>query len=514
MSVKQQLADLFRSKSSGPFLFLGSGFSRRYLGLEDWAGLLGRFCTPDKPFGYYRALANNDLPAAAALIAKDFNKRWWMDEEFRAAASEGSHLIRTESSALRMEICKYLSGLKPEESVNGQYSEEVGLLKSLNVDGVITTNWDGFVDYLFPDYKVYVGQTELLFANPQEIGEIYKIHGGCSSPESLVLTDDDYRDFAEKNVYLAAKLITVFVEHPVVFIGYSLSDENIQRLLRSISLCIGEENVLKLRQNLVFVQRLKVGEVEGVSDTYFAIDGVQIPIVLVKTNDFSDVYRAIEATKRKIPARVLRFCKEQMYEVVKSGNPEEKLCVMDVNQIERSEDIEFVVGIGVVGKDLSAIGYSSIQVSDLMHDLLFDNKNYVADLILKDVIKNAGRNTPNVPVFKYLRVVGVGGPAEYRKSGYALDKWVVRQIKDYRTESYAKTFRTKCKGMDAEQIVEAFNSDNAAIHLAFLSQDKFDLGIVRAFLIDNLSRLVDKEASFPTAYRKLAALYDKMKYGW
>lgn len=514
MSVTQRLTELFKSKSSGPFLFLGSGFSRRYLGLEDWAGLLERFCTTDRPLGYYRSLANSDMPEIAALIAKDFNQRWWSEDQYKAARSECSNSVKNESSALRIEICRYLSSLCIDSSDSNGYSGEVELLKSLNVDGVITTNWDGFAEYLFPDYRVYVGQNELLFANPQEIGEIYKIHGGCSDPESLILTSSDYRDFAQKNVYLAAKLITVFVEHPVVFIGYSLSDDNIQRLLRSISLCIGEENVGKLRQNLIFVQRIKSGEVSGVSDTYFSIDGVQLPIVLVKTDDFSEVYAAIQATKRKIPARVLRFCKEQMYEVVKSGSPETKLSVMNMDQIERSDDIEFVVGVGVVSQDLSAIGYSSIQAADLMYDLMFDDKNYDAGSILADVVRNVGRFTPNIPVFKYLSGVGINSLAEYRASGYALAKWVERKVESYRTQSYSSSFRSKCKGMGAREIVEAFDCNVAAIYLTFLPKDKFDLVVVRAFLLDNLSRLIDKDAAFPTAYRKLACLYDRMKYGW
>ncbi|WP_289241569.1 SIR2 family protein [Delftia sp.] len=54
--------------------------------------------------------------------------------------------------------------------------------------------------------------------------------------------------------YLAAKLITIFVEHPVVFIGYSLADTNIQELLRGITRVLGQDNLPKLQNNLIFVQ--------------------------------------------------------------------------------------------------------------------------------------------------------------------------------------------------------------------------------------------------------------------
>ena len=244
MSIELQLAEILQSRNSGAFLFVGSGFSRRYLNLEDWNGLLSRFSVAGKPFGYYLAKADGDTPVAAKLLAADFNEHWWSAKEYESNVNRYKSRISNATSALRIEISNYLLGLDPSVAAKGgQYSNEIDLLSSLNVDGIITTNWDIFLEHLFPDYKTYVGQKELLFSNPQEIGEIYKIHGCASRPESLVLTSDDYAAFQERNPYLAAKLITVFVEHPVVFLGYSISDPNISGLLRAISLCIGKDQV-------------------------------------------------------------------------------------------------------------------------------------------------------------------------------------------------------------------------------------------------------------------------------
>ena len=161
---------------------------------------------------YYLTTANGDVPAAAKLLAVDFNEYWWKAPEYAASVERYQSRVADVSSALRLEVSAYLAGLDQAASANTEYSEEIKLLASLNVDGIITTNWDIFLEQLFPDYRKYIGQNELLFSNPQEIGEIYKIHGCASRPESLVLTSDDYAAFHEKNPYLAAKLITVFVE--------------------------------------------------------------------------------------------------------------------------------------------------------------------------------------------------------------------------------------------------------------------------------------------------------------
>ncbi len=93
---------------------------------------------------------------------------------------------------------------------------------------------------------------------------------------------------------------------------------------------------------------------------------VQIPLVLIKTNDLIPVYEALNEVKRKIPARVLRYCKEQLFELVKSSEPERKLCVVDFDEIDNNEDVEFLVGVGVrkyVANNIGDVGYALSKLS-------------------------------------------------------------------------------------------------------------------------------------------------------
>lgn len=515
MDITEKLIEIFKEKGAGPFLFIGSGFSRRYLGMEDWKGLLARFSLTGQPFEYFLAKADGDLPAAAKLLAYDFNEFWWKSPHFEVSVARHKSKIVNSTSALRIEICNYLSTISNIDAKKIDLSSELEILSSLNVDGIITTNWDTFLEQLFPDYKKYIGQNELLFSNPQEIGEIYKIHGCATKPESLILTSDDYALFNDKNPYLAAKLITVFVEHPVVFIGYSIGDANVASLLRSISLCVGKENIEKLRKNLIFVQRLNDGEEAGISNTYLTIEGVQIPLVLVSTNDFSDVYKALAATNRKIPARILRYCKEQLYELVKSLEPEKKLCVVDFDEIEDKSDVEFLVGLGVASageKELGNVGYDAIEVLDLICDLLHEDRNYDAQRIIPNVIKRAGRNTPNVPVFKYLNEYGIKDQESYDSSGLALDKWVRRDLKDFRLKGYkAKFFLRRHQTM--AEIIDSCTPEVSCFLIPYLAKDKIDIELLRKFLIDNEAKL-DYSHSYASYFRKLIAIYDRLKWGW
>lgn len=517
MEIKDSLIEIFQSRSAGPFLFVGSGFSRRYLQLEDWKGLLEKFCVTDKPFEYYLASADGSYPAVARLLAEDFNEYWWTADEYKESVELHKSKISDATSALRIEICNYLSSLDQSIAIDSEYKEEVKLLSSLNVDGVITTNWDLFLEQLFPEYELYIGQQELLFSNPQEIGEIYKIHGCSSEPSSLILTNEDYDEFNEKNTYLAAKLITLFVEHPIVFLGYSISDENISSLLRAIASCIGKENIEQLRKNLIFVQRLSPDESPNISDTYLTIDGVQIPLVLVKTNDFSDVYEAIDATKRKIPARVLRYCKEQLYELVQSSEPEKKICVVDIDEIESKEDVEFLVGVGVANQEIvgpSPIGYASIGIEDLINDLVFENGDYDSQQVVDNVLQRLSRNTPYIPAFKYLNSVGIDSEEKYQESSIRLDKIVKRNLESFQVSQYRRPFLTRYKDMAIEDVISSCTPENASAYIPFLEREKIDLDVLGDFLIENIKKIDYKKSSYASNFRKLAALYDKLKWGW
>lgn len=199
--ISSEIAAMLAKKPAAPFLFLGSGFSRRYIGLETWAQLLEKFSEGVKDFNYYLGSADGNLPKAADLLAKDYFEYWWEDGRFEQSRVSQGRKMQKKSSPLKLELAKYLRE-KSDTTPNEDYLRaELALLTKLNVDGVITTNWDNLAEAIFPEYKVFIGQEELIFSNPQSIAEIYKIHGCCSKPESLVLTEEDYSAY-EKNIHI------------------------------------------------------------------------------------------------------------------------------------------------------------------------------------------------------------------------------------------------------------------------------------------------------------------------
>ena len=70
--------------------------------------------------------------------------------------------------------------------------------------------------------------------------------------QSKVINEKDYKEFKEKREYLAAKLLTIFMEYPIIFMGYSISDTNIRDILSSIVKCMSNEQVKLLKKKIYF----------------------------------------------------------------------------------------------------------------------------------------------------------------------------------------------------------------------------------------------------------------------
>ena len=154
-----------------PYLFIGSGFSRRYLNLPDWEGLLRHFaeiCLPDNPLAYmtfqHIAGTNNDLPKIAEAIEKKFNDEWY-NNIANHSQNEIEAVKRANASPFKCMIAIYLNSFKNLPS-QGLLADELALFNRIakhSISGIITTNYDCLLEKLLPDYDVYCNQNELLF---------------------------------------------------------------------------------------------------------------------------------------------------------------------------------------------------------------------------------------------------------------------------------------------------------------------------------------------------------------
>lgn len=236
--IKETVTRLINKVGRSPYLFVGSGFSRRYMGTDDWQGLLRHLCSrlSDDRFRLEAYLARcgsespyGDLPAVATMLDRDLRLAVLEEDRFESFREAHAEEIRARRSILKIMAAERLCSFKASS-----LTSELDALREAGrwrISGVITTNYDDLLESIFPEFKVFVGQDDLIFQRNFEVGEIYKIHGSVDKPDSMVLDESDYKKLSETQDYLAAKLLTIFMEYPMVFIGYSLSDPDIMSIL-------------------------------------------------------------------------------------------------------------------------------------------------------------------------------------------------------------------------------------------------------------------------------------------
>lgn len=507
MSSKEyvnKLESILHSQT-GPYLFVGAGLSRRYGGLPDWRGLLREFAALTKhSVEYYISKANGDLAAAAHYIAEDFFDTWWESDDFSESVKQYHNTVVSRHIPLKIEVSKYISKTLESNTIPATLQQEFEAFSKIRVDAIVTTNYDDLLSRVFPDFRVFVGQDELIFANPQGVAEIYQIHGSVKSPETLVLTDSDYEDFNRRNAYLAAKLITVFMEHPVIFMGYSLSDPNVTQILQSILRGVRPENVDRLRSRLIFVEWSRDSRAT-ISEAVIQIEDVSLPITRIITDSFTWIYKVLENRTRALPARVLRQLKEQVYDLVQTDDPRRQLMyVTDLDSQPDVADIDIVFGVGARIQKKGIVGLSRW---DLVDDLLDDPKlDLDASSVLRDAIPRLGRST-YVPIFKYLRAAKM---LEELRTGKCEDlpEDVSNRYERYRNEFESLEVRHPLRTV--EQLLGEYDDRwivNNAMKLPEYTRDACGL---RKLLIKN--RSWREQSWWSTQYGKLAVVYDWMHF--
>lgn len=306
-----------------PILFVGTGISRRYINAPDWKGLLDILIKRNPnikyPLGYYLQ-DSSDLSEVASKIIEDYFNFAWQNKEFGTYPQE-LYEYPDKSIFLKHtiaeEISKYIGGFEIE---NHPYKEELDLLGNLRPHAIITTNYDTLLERIFNEkYKSIIGQQVIRKSEVNKIGQIFKIHGCVSKPEEIVISKNDYTNFKKKQKYLSAKLLTYFIEHPIIFIGYSLSDENIVGILNDIADMISVEDNLVENIWLIDWEKDKIDEdKKPPSEKVINLgENKTIRINYIEVNDFIELFKTLYQGS-SVEIDELLNLQDTIYNIVKS----------------------------------------------------------------------------------------------------------------------------------------------------------------------------------------------------
>jgi hypothetical protein len=387
---------------AAPFLFVGSEVSRRYLGLPGRSDLLRHFAkTTGKSFAADFRSVSPDLALVATNVAAAFHKLWRTSETYAANRSADGGLVTDTESALKIEIARFVRERDSTEPGDPVLRAELAALRDAVIDGVITTSWDSLLERAFPDFRVYVGQDAAIRADVMGVGELYKIHGSATEPNSLVLTRRDFRKLHARTPYFAARVLTAFTEHPVVFLGCSPTDNDVVAMMSSIAACLEDQALHTLKDRLIFVELdAKSRARRLVSATLDLPGGLSLPVLTARVGHFQAVLGALGARHRPLAAPQLRRMKERVHQLVLASDAQH-VYVQGIDE-ETIDETDVVLGVGMTTQ-LRTTQYRGMRRVDLLRDLVLSDADLDPTAVLNEVLPFVLRYSRYAPAFKYLR---------------------------------------------------------------------------------------------------------------
>lgn len=312
-----------------PVFFVGSGLSRRYYSTPGWSELLANVVREvagdDEHFKYLSQKHNGQMIAVGTELT-DYVFEWaWAKgkNRFPKEYFVGEH---DKSLFLKHLCCEDIRSKSKnvKELDSHPLSAEISALAQTQPHALITTNYDNLLESVFNEYAPIVGE-KIIRYNTDSIGEIFKIHGSCDDPASLVLTGPDYDNYRLKKKYLSAKLLTYLAEHPVFIIGYGFGDPNVTDIIEDIGEIIGGES--RIIDNIFYIQWVNdLADYQNFQEEY-TIGQKNYRVRAIVANDFRWIFDSIshEHTIENFNPRLLRAMSSRVYKLIRRDIPTKKV---------------------------------------------------------------------------------------------------------------------------------------------------------------------------------------------
>lgn len=171
------------------------------------------------------------------------------------------------------------------------------------------------------------------------IGEIFKIHGCLTLPQTLVVNESDYSRFDEAHKYLSAKLLTYFIEHPLIFIGYRADDPNIKAILYDVYQMVRASTSDVIPNIYILQWDPSITDVSHPAREYVisVAPDINIRIKSITANSFEWVFKAFgqAGNLEKVNTKLLRALMARSVELVRSDIPKKHMEI-DFQQLEHA----------------------------------------------------------------------------------------------------------------------------------------------------------------------------------
>lgn len=533
--IYDKLNELIKSFQQLPYLFVGTGLSIRYADAPDWISLLRhvwKLINPDKEDSQFEKLRQkieysvlNDYtdsspeeiifhvnPRLGTELKKQFCDMYYSSSDFENlvfTTEQNENILKHHYNPFDFYISQYISNIKLNSSKD-DFKEIASLAKNQNkIAGIITTNYDNVLETIFNEFSVMVGQNNLLLSNSLNIFEIFKIHGSITDPSSIVLTEKDYLEFDSKLKYLSAKLLTIFVEHPIIFLGYGLGDVNIRKLFSELAECLNNEQLSKIKDNFIFISPAR-GSIESYALRDMEFGKNHLSMHEFTLNDYSVLYKNLSNIQSSLPIKLARKLQDMVCNFVYSASAKNTVIFGDINSPDIDDD-KTAIFFGR-SDTIAEMGFSYYTIDIILEDVLFNNNINLTNVkLIEQTFKNIRSYSGStlLPVYKYINVLNY--PLCRIPSNYnIIDDYNNPNIRPTSTDirNYIKTTIV----YDTIDGIESAFPNHIPKQVAYIK--KFAENIATEELGDYLRKYFYTETYklHRSLFRKLIALYDYKKY--
>ncbi|AVL46141.1 hypothetical protein CUM63_10200 [Enterococcus faecium] len=526
MTVLDELVE----KNVYPIVFIGSGISKRYLkDFPNWDDLIKRLWkkafSNDEDDDFYRFMnqMREDIMnehadfqtvkyltniKASSEIEKNFNRRF-ISGEIKIEDYTAKDYFEEKISPFKVEIANIFKNYEVMEKSLIEYELFKQFLSKTKI--ILTTNYDTLLEDSIRDYSqdskldVFIGQKGFL-RDTTGWSELYKVHGSVSEPGSIVITEEDYKAFDEKSVLISAKIISSLIDAPIIFLGYSLNDVNIRRIISDFAGSIEKEDMVSGAERIIMVER-KAGE-EKIIETKTIDQDLGIDITVISTDNYQEIFEKLNNIDEGLPSsfinRYQSFLKELIVERGREGILQTLLVSpVEMDELEQNEQLR--KNAAVVLAD-SSIVFVYPDVVTYFIDYFTDTQKINCETALRYIASQT--TTTRLPFYLFLNDVNLdktGLPTHIkdkiisRKSKYSKLNDVTKSIPHYN-----KIVKNHLEEIEEMDINEKRKTDIIAFNIERLDKD-----LVKAYLIEKLNNIKKQnEYTISTEIRRLALCFD------
>lgn len=518
-----------------PIVFIGSGISKRYLqDYPTWEELLKEYWEKiNKEMDFYHYLLTikekykNSISddsildhkiytEAATQIENDFNKAF-NNDIIELENLDARRVFSENISPFKYSICQRFSKVPLKPDIDTEELESFKhLLKKAKM--IVTTNYDSFIEHLLLAQgitpKLYIGNHGF-FEDTVGWSELYKIHGDIKDPKSIIINTDDYEKYDSNSILISAKILSNMIKNPILFIGYSLTDRNVKKLLSDFSSQLPKEDGRKSAERIILIQH-KLNE-QVVAKKQITDQQLQITYTSIETDNYKKIYDEISAVDEGLsPYDVLRYqraIKTLIENEGEKGNLDTLLVSpSDLDRLEESvkQGKNLVVALG----DKKYV-FTQIKEINYLEDYLFE-KHEISNKLAIEFITGTN-NTLRIPFSRIAKSCNFNELNLSQKSINGLNQRIERNGKlDHLISSVI---------LDRINAEKSFDNITAIKSGAFSKQKELLIVIknIKKLQIDDLESYVKFDA-FPqfktcennnlkTEYRKLFLAYDLLVFG-